>query len=389
MNSEQLLEKITSFYLQSRDFNGIPLRDLENDDLPALRELVEDQLITVVFGDTVPNPSIKSLPDDPLEVALGRLERYGIQQACAYPTAKHLATVVKRSDYDGQPYHLALALGRAQLDHKAFDLRILEYYRNDPRYSYECDDVFGQIHVHSDDSDLPERDIVYLSFGFSFDSNAERYVAAFPWDLFKLSPKQQRLWQVHEIDIPTKLDSDYMMSQIYGYFPKNISVYQAFTMELATINEMAQAMGRPHLFRKDFRENRPKNFASLLRPTVREFNQFAQTLDAMISDNIKKDFFLSDISSDTKIPVGSGEFKVEPKGTLLMLSEWLALRFRAPDRKPLLDMLATFKEIRELRSKPAHTPVNDEFSKEIAAQQRDLMSRAYTGIRTLRLMFAC
>lgn len=52
------------------------------------------------------------------------------------------------------------------------------------------------------------------------------------------------------------------------------------------------------------------------------------------------------------------------------------------------EMFATFREIRRLRNKPSHTPTEDEFSIEIAANQRDLMKRAYGAVRLLRLVLA-
>ncbi|MDI6696727.1 MAG: hypothetical protein QME21_16890 [Anaerolineales bacterium] len=56
--------------------------------------------------------------------------------ACGYSTSEHLANVVNHQDYEGKPYTLSLALGEHQLSYKAFDLSVLEFYQDDPRY--EC-----------------------------------------------------------------------------------------------------------------------------------------------------------------------------------------------------------------------------------------------------------
>ena len=45
-----------------------------------------------------------------------------------YPLPKHLEAVVDHSQYAGQPYALALALGEPQLTRHAFDLAVLEPY---------------------------------------------------------------------------------------------------------------------------------------------------------------------------------------------------------------------------------------------------------------------
>jgi len=50
-------------------------------------------------------------------------------------------------------------------------------------------------------------------------------------------------------------------------------------------------------------------------------------------------------------------------------------------------MLATFKEIRKLRQRPAHGLDEDKFDQKYFQHQRELIIRAYTGVRTIRLLF--
>ncbi len=61
--------------------------------------------------------------------------------ARVYPERTYLERVVDRDQYQGRPYTLGLALGDAELFHRAFDLSVLERYRNDPRYLYQAADV--------------------------------------------------------------------------------------------------------------------------------------------------------------------------------------------------------------------------------------------------------
>ncbi len=72
----------------------------------------------------------------------------------------HLEAVVDRAAYRDTPYTLALKLGEAQLAFRPFDLSVLEFYRNDPRYHYSNDDIGGWIAAHGPDdaSSLPEHD---------------------------------------------------------------------------------------------------------------------------------------------------------------------------------------------------------------------------------------
>lgn len=387
MTATELLAAITAKYLGSRQFNGFPLRDLASDEVPLLATLVGDGLCSIVFGDVHPNPHIRALPDEPVERQLEKLRSRSVADACAYPTAKHLETVIDPSDFVTRPYALALALGGAQLSHRAFDLHVLEAYRNDPRYWYQCDDIVGQVSP-KDEGGLRQSDEALIRFGFAYDEDGGRYVAAFLWDLFKLPPEQQQIWKAREVAGKTLLHPDYYRTQIIGDWPERISIYDAFLEELRVINAMANAMGRPPLFRNTYRDNRPKGFASLLRPTLREFNDFVRLLDSMLSDNIDKKFFGSDVSLETEQTRSDGKVIVQQKGTLRLLRDWLEKSFRPGDPKPVEEMHATFGRVRQLRNKPSHSVQEDEFSKEIVQQQRELMIGAYSALRTLRLILA-
>jgi hypothetical protein len=406
-----LLERVTEQYLGSRDFNGLPVYALVESEPPAdlqelilqmseepespadetvdlIKGLVEDGLLTVIFGDVHPNPHIRAFPDEPKDVVLAKLSGANLRYACLYPTARHLQTVVDPADYAGRPYALELALGGATLRHRAFDLHALEPYRNDPRFEYRTNDISGQIFVKSEDSGLKESEEVYLRFGFAYDDADNRYVAVFPWDLFKLSPDAQNLWRIREVSRDTWLHPDYFRNAIIGDFAQHYSMYEAFGLELRTINEMAAAIGRPNLFKHDYVENRPRAFEALLRPTLREFNEFVRLLDSMISDNISLKFFQGDVALERDIQRKDGKVQVERKGSLQALQDWVEARFKPKDQAPMDEMFATFREIRKLRNKPSHTPTEDEFSSDIAADQRTLMKRAYGAIHLLRLILA-
>jgi hypothetical protein len=392
MNS--LLDKITQFYLTSGDFNGYPVSKIlvecgEEAGRQYVRELVEAGLVSIVFGDRHPNAHIRAFPDEPIDRQLEKLGVQDLAYACAYPAARHLEAAVDRKSFADRPYALELALGAAQLSHRAFDLHILEFYRNDPRYSYVCDDIHGTISAVAEEG-LRESDQTFLkSFGFAYDEEGGRYVAVFLWDLFKLSPEHQQFWKTREIAGPTSLHPDYYRTQIIGDWPERLSIYEAFTLELQTINRMSTAMGKAALFRNDFTgPNRPKAFASLLRPTVREFNDFVRLLDSMISDNINRDFFRGAISLESEKERPDGRVEVRQKGTIQLLEEWLRSRVRLRDPAPMEAMFSEFKNVRKLRNKPAHAPIEDAFSREIVNEQRNFMIRVYKAVRTLRLILA-
>lgn len=150
---------------------------------------------------------------------------------------------------------------------------------------------------------------------------------------------------------------------------------------------MCTAMGRPALFQDTFENNRPKNFSFLVRPTQKEFNDFVLTLDKMMSDNIDKEFFKYEVEYETEERRHDGKLLVRQKGTIAILEDWLAVIFRPSDPRPMEDMIATFKQVRRQRQKPAHALEADVFDPKFFHQQRKLVILAYKAIRTLRLIF--
>jgi hypothetical protein len=393
MPSSCLLKNITLYYIESSDLNGIPFQELASGKDPEpigteLASLVMAGLAVIVFGDRHPNSHIRALAEHhTTERQVELLGTAQVLQACIYPTRKHLETIIDRRHYDGSPYSLELALGTPQLEHVAFDLSALEPYRNDPRYNYDSDDIFGDLSARSDAS-LKEGDDIHLRFGFAYDEGLNKYVAAFVRDLANLSPKHQTLWKMKEMALQANLHPDYHRAAL-GEWPERVSIYHALIEELQVINDMARAMGRPPLFREDYREkSRPREFASLLRPTAREYEYFVHLLDKLMSENISKKFLGQDVADHDKIPHEDGTFERRMHGTMKILEEWIKQRFRPRDSKPMDEMFSTFRKVRKLRQVPAHTANDNVFDQKFIHTQRDLMLSPYNALRTLRLVLA-
>lgn len=397
-----LLEEVTDFYIQSRDFNGIPVwqigtrhkkTDLEN--LKTIfRSLIQQDKISLAFGDRHPNPHIKAFPDEPYEVQLEKLQNTDLlANACVYPSASHLKTVVDVAQYQGKPFTLRLALGEPQLAFESFDLRVLEDYRNDPRYSYTTDDIQGSISVgdeYYESEEMQSSDQVLLqSFGFCYDSQPHRAVAVFLRYLSDLSPEHQQIWNARIAKGDYELHPDYYKASILGSWELGVSIFDAFIEELHIINEMCKLMRRPPLFKQELEKgNKPRELSFLVRPTLRELNTFIHLLDKMLSDNLNKKFFGDDIPLEREeTRKKDGKIIVREKGTIQLLEEWLSVKVRVQEREPLDQMLETFREVRKLRQKPAHAINEDAFNQEYFQQQRALMIRAYGAVRTLRLLF--
>lgn len=394
------LEYISEFYLSSSDFNGVPVRTLRKDlglELPAVKELLvrllRTEQIDLLFGNIHPNPHIKAFSQTTHEQQLQFLEEIGLTgSVCVYPGKVHLMTLPLEARFEGRPFDLELARGNGQLEHRAFDLAVLEHYRNDPRFAYETNFINGSISIKDEyfESDtMPERDHVLMqTFGFAYDADLNRAVAVFLRYLADLSPEHQRVWHSKMLGGDYKLHPDYFRSSILGEWATKISIFEAFTMELKLINEMSVLIGNAPLFRQIFDAERPRDFGFLLRPTLTEFNAFVLLLDKMLSDNIDKAFFENELLLAEDRTREDGKIEVRQKGTLALLEEWLRKFFRPANSEPFEAMFKALRTVRHLRQKPAHAVNENRFDQAYFKQQRQLMIDAYAALRTLRLVLA-
>lgn len=386
----EICKQVTDYYLGSNRFNGTSIK--KSWDRSMVRSHIEVGNIEVVGSGIFPNPHIKPFSDMPLN---RQLEEYdaNADNCCLYPGRSILEKVVKIEDYEGQPYTKRLALGGGQLDGVYFDLSVLEQYRNDPRYYYWADDINGRVCIHDDhyeSDEMDEKDKVLLeTFGFGFNDSGERCVVSLLWYISGLSNEHQQIWAAKEIISGNfKMHPDYYRNNIIGDWGERLPICEAFIMELSVINEMATKINSNNLFRKDFSESRPKEFAFLIRPTLSAFNSFVLLLDQMMSDNINKKFFDGEIADEYDHERDDGKIEVRRKGTIAILEEWTDRYFRPADDGPIQEMKAAFRKVRKLRQKPAHSVQDDAFDQKYIKDQRKLILDAYGAIRTLRHILA-
>ena len=152
VDPDKVLDVVTCHYLQSRDFNGMSARDLATglnvpwDSLhEPLRQLILAEKAGVLFADSAINSHINRTGFEAHDVQIKKLTSADVHHTCVYPRPAHLNKVVDPVDYSARPYCLCLALGEPQFAFRAFDLSVLEAYRNDPRYHYWTSDIGGQI----------------------------------------------------------------------------------------------------------------------------------------------------------------------------------------------------------------------------------------------------
>lgn len=394
---EIIQNKITEYYLKSHDFNGIPIWNLLStigkewaEIKPLIQDLIKSDSIRIIDEKTDINPNIIRIRFEPLETQLEKANADEPGYMCLYPTKSILKKTVNPSDYNSEPYKLRLALGEPQLSYVSFDLSVLEFYRNDPRYRYENDDIQG--HIYYDDEQLSESDKAFLvTYGFAYDEYFDRAVAVFLRYLADLTPEHQQIWKAKELPDNFKLHPDYYRNTIIGDWGERTPICQAFLNELFIINRMCEAMGRPPLFRNDYGEygeGKPKKFHFLIRPTLEEFNSFVLLFDKMISDNINKNFFMNVTDYENEHEREDGKIIVTQKGTLQLLDEWIHKFFRLADWSEWNEAIASLKKVRKLRQQPAHEINEDVFDQKYFKDQRELILNAYNGVRTIRLIFA-
>ena len=127
-------------------------------------------------------------------------------------------------------------------------------------------------------------------------------------------------WRAISSRAISKLHPDFYRTQIIGDFPERISIYDAFLEEKHIINEMCERMGKPPLFRSNNKAHeRPSGFGMLIRPTKKEFSDFALLLDQLLSDDLNRKFFKGDIPVSEVLTRQDGSTVTQSIGSITLL----------------------------------------------------------------------
>lgn len=397
----KILTTISEFYLKSRDFNGCPYKVIQEsikiDKSTLVRhiiDLINDDLVGLISPAEDMNTHIIRTGFKSKESQISNLNNLDEYHTCFYPLKKQLRSIVNPSSYNGKPYKLSLAYGSAQLEYRTFDISILEIYRNDPRYYYETNDIGGSIHITDEyfESDhIKDSDKVLLqSFGYAFNDQYHRFVAAFVRDLAGLSSEHQLIWDAKEIKGKFQIHPGFYNSQVLGSWAPGVSIFQAIIKEIYIINSICLNIGFPLLFRNDFGkygENSPKHFTYLIRPTLKEYSEFILVFDKILSENLNKEFFKEDLNLEKEILRDDGNIVVQPKATITLLDEWVRKFYHFEDDSGWNSVIKAFRRIRTLRQKPAHIIEEDKFNQEYIVQQKQISIDVYNGLNFLRKLF--
>lgn len=408
------IEKLVfSFFCDSSDYNGIPLRQVSQDlnldyekSIDLIKELVKSEIISIQSST---NPHIIGFKHHPVKSQLEILEHaksikvekqsfgnfeLAVEQTeypiCLYPTPKYAKGNRDIGRYGYAKYSIELALSEPQMSFRFFETDVLERYSNEPRFDFEFNDFSGQISCRYDDEGNPilrEEDQIFLkSFGLGFDSSGARVVAVMLRDLGRLSSEHQVAWSAKEIPCKEcKVLEDYFNNLILGQWITSRSVFTALIDEINAIYKLTESIFGVSLFRKELDgEHRPKNFTFFFSPTSKNYYDFINLLDKYLSENINKSFFEGVLELEELKPIGDNMVERVQKGTLRLLEEWVAKSFRFPDDSFPKKMLKPLKDVRSERQKPAHKVIENKYDPEFIDKQKKIVEACYISIGSLR-----
>lgn len=300
------IEKLVfSFFCDSSDYNGIPLRQVSQalsldyeESIDLIKELVKSEIISIQSST---NPHIIGFRHYPAKSQLEILEQaksvkvekqllgnftIAVEQTeypiCLYPTPKFAKENRDVDKYGYAKYSVELALSEPQMSFRFFEIDILERYSNEPRFDFEFNDFSGQISCKYDDEGNPilrhEDQIFLKSFGLGFDSCGTRVVAVMLCYLGKLSSEHQVAWSAKEIPYTDcKVLEDYFNNLILGQWITSKSVFTALIDEVNAIYKLTESIFGVPLFHKSLDgEHRPKNFTFFFSPTSKNYYDFAE-----------------------------------------------------------------------------------------------------------------
>ncbi len=388
---KNIIDRVVKNYLESRDFNGISVRYFVKDaEHSAIKKLIDERKIDLLREDEDVNCHIKRLGVRPAKDQLKKIESDGFS-GCLYPTPELLKELNAGAE-EKSPYTQELMRGVSQLSFKAIDIRMVEWYRNDPRFKYKTDDIYCQIFQRADTKvkglEIRKDDFEFFRFGFAYNSEKNRAIAAFICDLYKLPYELQIEMKKHELKGDYKLHPGFYETSIIGNFPSGISAYTAFLEEKNQINKICKIIGKPSLFKTSHSidDGLPDGFGILIRPTKKEFGNFALLLDQFLGDDISYDFFKKDIDIHDHFKDKDDNPVKKPKGTIQLLEEWVKSKFTLGNPEAFTEFFKDFRAIRKTRQGPAHRAEDNEFNEEYIIKQRELIEKAFNVIRGLRIM---
>ncbi|MCR3758140.1 AAA family ATPase [Clostridium felsineum] len=390
MEKNIVLQEIVDFYLQSNDFNGLPIYQMNNYSKEELLNLIDNDLVEAISEKEVLNPHIRGFN---LNISKNVQKNNATDiksHTCFYPTEKALEGV--KIDYE-TPYTSLMQKGKKQFDIIFFDIEILERYINNPKFLIIDNGYRGSICIRDEYYDDEDNNSEYIKdYGMAYIEGAElkRAVAVFLIDLANLSPKIQMLWKAFELrnQKTCNVDSGFKKNLIYGEWVTDYWIFHAIIDEMIIINKQCKAMDIPPLFSHTYSTNSyemPEGYRNILLPTMKNYYDFVLVLEKMFVHNISIKAFKKDgvLIKGIERKDNDGH----DKGSLVMLEEWMNKNIKTNiEIKEVI--IKPLKNIRKIRQVPAHEITNNKYDIGVYKKQNDLIIETYKAIRGIRLLFS-
>ncbi len=390
LEKEHVLNEIIEYYLESCDFNGLPIYQMQNYNFNILCELIDDEMIEVLSDKETLNPHIKAfdlnIPIERQKDNISKTSNYSV----LYPTRKALKDIPH--DHS-RPYTEQMQKGEKQFKITYFSIEILERYVSNPKFLIMDSGYRGNIYPkdeYCEDESIEDEYIKDYGMAYIEGDNLERAIGVFVYDLAKLSSKKQMLWKGYELSRQDncKIATGFVDNLIHGSWVTKTWIFHAVIDEMTVINNQCKAMGIPDLFIRTFGKDFsviPQGYRNIFLPTLKNYYDFVSVLEKMVVHNISYNAFLESAKNITKISRCDQHGK--EKGSLGMLEEWLCKNIHSTENIKEL-IINPLKEIRKERQTPAHKIISDKYDINLYKKQIDLINNTYNAIRSIRLLFS-
>jgi len=176
------------------------------------------------------------------------------------------------------------------------------------------------------------------------------------------------------------------MRYLHGEFSNGMSLCDSILYEIHIINRICEQKDRVGLFKFDFDDmlsEKPKEFGFLIRPTLKEYNDFISLLEKIICTH-KLEFFCDEVETHRAATSADGEIIKLNKGSIAIFDEWVKNNFNLSDDREWEKVIKVLKDIRRFRQSPAHRINEDDFDQKYIIDQRKLLIRTKSAINAIR-----
>ena len=374
-----LLKTIIDYYLNSSEFNGIPVGSIPDFDPHEAEVLIKRNMLEAISNDL--NPYIKFFnSSQAIETQMRNLKR---EDCCLYPTPWALAGIPKDQN---RKYKTLLQSGWGQFEIIYFDVDVLELYFNNPQYLITDMGYRGQIDVRDE---CAEDNLEWIKdYGIAYGPNKEtdKAIGVFIRDLAFLSEKAQMRWASHEKENQAQwqINGGFYKNLILGEWIDTVWVFDALLEEQEIINSICDRIGIRHIFTKTWNISnckRPEGYRLILIPTRKNYYDFVSVLEKIVANNISSKAFTGQQNKTRAIIPENDE------GTISLLGKWLIANGR--DQQVVEEhIVAPLKHIRKVRQTPAHDFIDNKYDTMVYIEQNQIVEKAYEAMSCLRIMLS-